>query len=105
MHCPLRTLPSRFGQKIASDKTTIVLAHHDRLTPVSCAESDVRAHQDVARDRRSAVWMPATEASRSIRIEEFAMATRDRLISWLVPPIMVPIILALMFWAVAATQR
>ena len=33
------------------------------------------------------------------------MATRDRLISWLVPPIMVPIILALMFWAVAATQR
>jgi hypothetical protein len=33
------------------------------------------------------------------------MATGDRITAWLVPPIMVPIILALMFWAVAAMQR
>jgi hypothetical protein len=33
------------------------------------------------------------------------MATSDRITAWLVPPIMVPIILVLMFWAVSATQR
>jgi hypothetical protein len=33
------------------------------------------------------------------------MATKDRIIAWLMPPIMVPIILVLIFWAVAETQR
>ena len=33
------------------------------------------------------------------------MVTRDWMISWLVPPIMVPIILVALFWIVAEIQR
>jgi hypothetical protein len=32
------------------------------------------------------------------------MAISDRITAWLVPPIMVPIILVLVFWVVAAMQ-
>jgi hypothetical protein len=57
------------------------------------------------RDRRSTCMDAGDPGVDKRRIEEFAMAMRDRLISWLAPPIVVPIILALMFWAAAATQR
>jgi hypothetical protein len=49
--------------------------------------------------------MRVPKAQLSVEIEETAMTKRNRMMLWLEPPIMVPIILVALFWIAAAIQK